>query len=165
MIHVAVVTIYVLMLLGVSIYAGAEMGNSFPSVMLNIPGTAGGAVTAFDGFPLMKEGKAAWALGICIMASVVGALIGGLASLSLSPQIAAVALRFGPAEICIVILFGLAVIAPALHPARDDHLATHVGSTHRATGAAATQAPHLIEFGTRSRHRAPRGSDFNRKVE
>jgi putative tricarboxylic transport membrane protein len=99
------------LLLGVSIYAGAEMGNSFPSVMLNIPGTAGGAVTAFDGFPLMKQGKAAWALGICIMASVIGALIGGLASLSLSPQIAAVALAFGPAEICIVILFGLAVIA------------------------------------------------------
>ncbi|MDX1483324.1 MAG: tripartite tricarboxylate transporter permease [Alphaproteobacteria bacterium] len=99
------------LLLGVSLYAGAEMGNSFPSVMLNIPGTAGGAVTAFDGFPLMKEGRAAWALGICIMASVVGALIGGAASLTLSPQIAAVALRFGPAEICIVILFGLAVIA------------------------------------------------------
>jgi putative tricarboxylic transport membrane protein len=99
------------LLLGVSIYAGAEMGNSFPSVMLNIPGTAGGAVTGFDGFPLMKEGKAAWALGICIMASTVGAIIGGLASITLSPQIAVVALSFGPAEICIVILFGLAVIA------------------------------------------------------
>ncbi|MCH8919080.1 MAG: tripartite tricarboxylate transporter permease, partial [Proteobacteria bacterium] len=44
------------LLLGVSIYSGAEMGNSFPSVMLNIPGTAGGAVTAFDGFPRMKQG-------------------------------------------------------------------------------------------------------------
>ncbi len=99
------------LMLGVSIYAGAEMGNSFPSVMLNIPGTAGGAVTAFDGFPLMKQGLAAWALGICIMASVIGSLIGGIASLSLSPQIASLALRFGPAEICIVILFGLAVIA------------------------------------------------------
>jgi putative tricarboxylic transport membrane protein len=99
------------LILGISIYAGAEMGNSFPSVMLNIPGTAGGAVTAFDGFPLMQQGKAAWALGICIMASVIGALIGGLASISLSAQIAAVALSFGPAEICIIILFGLAVIA------------------------------------------------------
>ena len=99
------------LMLGVSIYAGAEMGNSFPSVMLNIPGTAGGAVTAFDGFPLMKQGKAAWALGICIMASVIGSLIGGSASLLLSPQLAILALGFGPAEICIVILFGLAVIA------------------------------------------------------
>ena len=99
------------LMLGVSLYAGAEMGNSFPSVMLNIPGTPGGAVTCFDGYPLMKQGKAAWALGICIMASVVGALIGGMASLSLAPEIAKVALSFGPAEICIVILFGLAIIS------------------------------------------------------
>lgn len=99
------------LMLGVSIYAGAEMGNSFPSVMLKIPGTAGGAVTAFDGFPLMLQGRAAWALGICIMASVVGALIGGIASISLSAKIAEWALRFGPAEICIIVLFGLAVIA------------------------------------------------------
>ena len=47
------------LILGVNIYAGAEMGNSFPSVMLNIPGTPGGAVTAFDGYPLMKKGLAA----------------------------------------------------------------------------------------------------------
>ena len=99
------------LMLGVSIYAGAEMGNSFPSVMLNIPGTPNGAVTCFDGYPLMKQGKAAWALGICIMASVVGAIIGGTASITLAPEIAKVALRFGPAEICIVILFGLAIIS------------------------------------------------------
>ncbi|MEQ8195855.1 MAG: tripartite tricarboxylate transporter permease, partial [Rhodospirillales bacterium] len=99
------------LMLGVSIYAGAEMGNSFPSVMLNIPGTPGGAVTCFEGYPLMKQGKAAWALGICIMASVIGALIGGAASITLAPEIAKLALKFGPAEICIVILFGLGVIA------------------------------------------------------
>jgi putative tricarboxylic transport membrane protein len=99
------------LMLGASVYAGAEMGNSFPSVMLNIPGTAGGAVTCFDGYPLMKQGKAAWALGICIMASVVGALIGGTASITLAPEIAKIALQFGPAEICIVILFGIAIIA------------------------------------------------------
>ena len=68
------------LILGVSIYAGAEMGNSFPSVMLNIPGTAGGAVTAFDGYPLMQKGLAARALGMCIMASTIGALAGGIAS-------------------------------------------------------------------------------------
>ncbi len=99
------------LILGVSIYAGAEMGNSFPSVMLNIPGTAGGAVTAFDGYPLMQRGLAARALGMCIMASTIGALAGGIASISLAPPISKIALKFGPAEICIVILFGLTVIA------------------------------------------------------
>ncbi len=97
--------------LGISVYAGAEMGNSFPSVMLNIPGTAGGAVTAFDGYPLMRKGLAARALGICIMASTIGALLGATASLLLAGPISTIALKFGPAEICIVILFGLTVIA------------------------------------------------------
>jgi putative tricarboxylic transport membrane protein len=99
------------LILGVNIYAGAEMGNSFPSVMLNIPGTPGGAVTAFDGYPLMKKGLAARALGICIMASTIGALIGGVAAITLAPPIGSIALKFGPAEFCIVILFGLTVIA------------------------------------------------------
>lgn len=73
------------LILGVSIYSGAEMGNSFPSVMLNIPGTPGGAVTAFDGYPLMKKGLVARALGICIMASTIGALIGAVAAITLAP--------------------------------------------------------------------------------
>jgi len=58
-----------------------------------------------------------------------------------------------------------AVVAPALHPARDDDLAAHIGGAHRTTRVAAAQAPHPVEFGTRSRHRAPRVSQFNRKVE
>ena len=64
------------LMLGVSMYAGAEMGNSFPSVMLNIPGTPAGAVTCFDGYPMMLRGEASRALGICIMASTIGALDG-----------------------------------------------------------------------------------------
>ncbi len=58
-----------------------------------------------------------------------------------------------------------AVVASALYPARDDHLAAHIGNAHRAAGVAATQAAHRVEFGTRSRHRTPRDSRFNRKVE
>ena len=99
------------MILGVSMYAGAEMGNSFPSVMMNIPGTPAGAVTAFDGYPMMQNGEASRALGICIMASTIGAIMAGVAALIFAPSIAEIALKFGPPEICIVIIFGLAVIA------------------------------------------------------
>jgi len=101
----------VALMLGVCIYAGAEMGNSFPSVMLNIPGTPGGAVTCFDGYPMMRRGETARALGICIMASTLGGLVGSIAAITLTPVIANVALRFGPVEICIVVLFGLTIIA------------------------------------------------------
>ena len=34
-----------------------RVGNSFPSVMFNIPGTPAGAVTCFDGYPMMLRGE------------------------------------------------------------------------------------------------------------
>ncbi|MDP2739839.1 MAG: tripartite tricarboxylate transporter permease [Pseudorhodobacter sp.] len=95
----------------ISLYAGAEMGNSFPAVMINIPGTAAAAVTALEGYELKKQGRAARALGVCIMASTIGALIGGVASISSAPLLAELALRFSAVEISIIIVFGLVVIA------------------------------------------------------
>lgn len=99
------------LILGVALYSGAEMGNSFPAITLRIPGTASSAVTAIEGFPLMQRGQGAMALGICIMASTLGALFGSLASIISAPLISKVALQFSPVEITVVILFGIAVIA------------------------------------------------------
>lgn len=98
------------MILAIAIYAGAEMGNSFPAILLNIPGNASAVVTCFDGYPMMKSGMAARALGISIMSSTVGALLGALLAITSSPLIAKFALRFSPVEICIVVIFGLAII-------------------------------------------------------
>lgn len=99
------------LVLGVCIYAGAEMGNSFPAITLRIPGTAASAVTTIEGYPMMMRGEGARAIGICIMASTIGAIIGGLGALFAAPLIASMALSFSPVEICIIVIFGLAVIA------------------------------------------------------
>lgn len=99
------------LIFSVSLYAGGEVGNSFPAVMLNIPGNASSAVTAFEGYPMMMRGEGAKALGICILASTFGALIGASLSLTTAPLLANVALSFSSVEICIIILFGLAAIA------------------------------------------------------
>ena len=98
------------LILGISVYAGAEMGNSFPAVLLNIPGTPAASVTCFDGYPLMLLGQASKALGICIIASMLGAICGGLTSITAAPLIAKFALKFSAPELCIVILFGICVI-------------------------------------------------------
>lgn len=95
----------------VSLYAGGEVGNSFPAVMLNIPGNASSAVTAIEGYPMTLRGEGAKALGICIMASTLGAVIGGLAAITAAPVLANFALRFSSVEIAIVIVFGLVAIA------------------------------------------------------
>lgn len=94
----------------VSVNAGAQMGNSFPAILLNIPGTASSAITALEGHPMRLRGEANRALGICVMASGFGALIGGVVALLATPPLAKVALKFSPVELCIVILFGIAII-------------------------------------------------------
>ncbi|WP_148133617.1 tripartite tricarboxylate transporter permease [Candidatus Formimonas warabiya] len=95
----------------VSIYGGAEVGNSYPAILLNIPGTPGAAVTTIEGYPLAKQGQASRALGISIMASTLGAVFGAIFSITSAPLLAKVALKFSSVEICIVVLFGIMVIA------------------------------------------------------
>jgi len=36
----------------ISLHAGAQMGNSFPAILLNIPGTPSSAVTTLEGYPM-----------------------------------------------------------------------------------------------------------------
>lgn len=99
------------LVLAVSLYAGGEVGNSFPAVMLNIPGDASSAVAALEGYPMTARGEGAKALGMCIMGSTFGALFGGLCSLVAAPLLGAAALYFSYVEICIIILFGIVAIA------------------------------------------------------
>lgn len=57
-------------------YVGAIYGGSYPSILLNIPGTAASAATAMDGHPLAKQGRGGEALGMTTTASFIGTLIG-----------------------------------------------------------------------------------------
>jgi putative tricarboxylic transport membrane protein len=99
------------LIFAISLYAGGEVGNSFPAIILNIPGDASGAVTAAEGHPMMLRGDGAKALGMAVMASMLGAMLAGIASLSAAPFLATVALKFSSIELCIIIMFGLAAIA------------------------------------------------------
>ncbi len=94
----------------VSIHAGSQMGNSFPAILLNIPGTPSSAVTTLEGHPLASAGKASMALGVCVLSSALGGLIGGSISIMLIPYVAELALKFSPVEITIIILFGIVII-------------------------------------------------------
>ncbi len=95
----------------ISVYAGAEMSNSFPAILLKIPGTSAAAITCIEGFPLVEKGFASRALGACVLASALGGIIGGIISLTVAPVIATFALKLSPVEVSIVILFGIVIIA------------------------------------------------------
>src|SRR5882724_8985167 len=95
----------ILMLSGV--YYGAQYGGAICSILLNLPCHPPHAVTCLDGFPLTKQGKGGTALGITIIAAFIGASFGITEMIFLAPFLVQMALKFGPAEVCSLMLVGL----------------------------------------------------------
>jgi putative tricarboxylic transport membrane protein len=52
--------------------------DTFPAILMGIPGTASAQATVVDGFPLSKKGEAARALAAAFSASLLGGLFGAL---------------------------------------------------------------------------------------
>jgi putative tricarboxylic transport membrane protein len=95
----------ILMLSGV--YYGAQYGGAICSILLNLPCHPPHAVTCLDGYPLTKQGKGGTALGVTVISSFVGASFGITEMIFLAPVLVKIALKFGPAEICSLMLLGL----------------------------------------------------------
>jgi putative tricarboxylic transport membrane protein len=95
----------ILMLSGV--YYGAQYGGAICSILLNLPCHPPHAVTCLDGYPLTKQGKGGTALGVTVISSFVGASFGITEMIFLAPALVKIALKFGPAEICSLMLLGL----------------------------------------------------------
>jgi putative tricarboxylic transport membrane protein len=89
------------------IFYGAMYGGSTTSILLNIPGEAASVVTCLDGYQMARQGRAGAALGISAIGSFIAGTFGIVGLSLLAPPLAAVALRFGPAEYFALILLGL----------------------------------------------------------
>ena len=91
-------------------YIGGMTGGSVSAILLGIPGTPSAAATVLDGYQMTRRGKAALALGTAVIVSTVGGLISLLVMIVSVDFVARMALRFGPAEIFALVLFGLSTI-------------------------------------------------------
>lgn len=88
-------------------YVGAIYGGSYPSILLNIPGTAASAATAMDGYPLARAGRGGEALGLTTTASFIGTLIGTVALLIFVGALLAVSRNIASPEKALLALFGI----------------------------------------------------------
>lgn len=88
-------------------YVGAIYGGSYPSILLNIPGTAASAATAMDGYPLAKAGRGGEALGLTTTASFIGTLIGTVALLIFVWVLLLVSKNIASPEKALLALFGI----------------------------------------------------------
>lgn len=102
--------LYGLVALG-AVYMGAIYGGSFAAILVNTPGTPSSIATAFEGYPLSKQGRALEAISVATISSAIGGVAGVLFLLFLSPPLARLSLRFGPPEYFWVAMLGLTLIA------------------------------------------------------
>ncbi len=99
----------VLLLLGA--YCGAVYGGSITAILIKTPGTPAAAATLLDGNTLAEKGHAGLALDVALKASAFGGILSALLLLFVAPQLAKLALQFGPAEYFSLAVFGLTIIS------------------------------------------------------
>jgi putative tricarboxylic transport membrane protein len=93
------------------VYYGAVFGGSTSAILINAPGVSGAVATAFDGYPLARQGQAGKALAIAAYSSFAGGTIGAILLLTLVPFLARVSLAFQSADYFALMVFGCTAIA------------------------------------------------------
>lgn len=93
----------------ICMYVGAIYGGSRSAILLNIPGTPASAATTLDGYPLARQGKAAYAMGLATAGSALGTLVGILLLVLIAPPLAEIALDFGSFEFFWLAVFGIVI--------------------------------------------------------
>ena len=94
----------------VSVYIGGISGGMVSAILLGMPGTPSSITTAFDGFPMARQGQAGKALYAATYSNFIGTAFSWLFLITVSSQLAHFALRFGPFEYVAVIIFGLTTV-------------------------------------------------------
>jgi len=123
--------------------------DTFPSVLMGIPGTASSQATVVDGFPLSKKGEAARALAAAFSASLIGGLFGALvltfAIFYAEPIINA--MGFGEQMMLIVLALTMVGMLTGSHPLKG-LAACAIGLMIGAFGSAPVSGVERLTFGT-----------------
>lgn len=93
-----------------AIYPAGVYGGSITAVLINTPGDPSSTVTTFDGYPMTKRGEGNIALGVVLIASVIGGILSTSILLLVAPPFASIALDITPDIIFAVGLFGVIIL-------------------------------------------------------
>ncbi|WOI56821.1 tripartite tricarboxylate transporter permease [Palleronia sp. LCG004] len=104
-----------IMLAGV--YYGAQYGGAVASILMRLPGTPQSAVTALDGYPMARSGRAGPALFAAMASSFAGSVIGIVVLVLMAGWLSRVAVAFGAADYAAMMVLGL-VAASTIGSAR-----------------------------------------------
>ncbi|WP_245897488.1 tripartite tricarboxylate transporter permease [Palleronia abyssalis] len=94
-----------IMLAGV--YYGAQYGGAVASILMRLPGTPQSAVTALDGYPMARSGRAGVALFAAMASSFAGSILGIAVLVLLAGWLTRAATAFGAADYAAMMILGL----------------------------------------------------------
>jgi len=106
------------MLLFGALVGGSTFAGSLTAILFNIPGRNSNTATTFDGYPLTQRGKAKTAIGCAAAASALGSTLGIVMLVTLLPFLSAIAISFGPAELLMIMIWGIFAIVLATRGSR-----------------------------------------------
>lgn len=137
-----------LMMLG-GLYMGATYGDSISAILLNCPGTGEAACTALNGSPLARRGRAKEALCYSVLSSGFGGIFGVVVMMLFTPFLSKVALKFGPPELFLVCLAGLAVVGSLMGKSfSKGFISVSVGLLLSIVGMDAVSCNYRFTFGS-----------------
>lgn len=94
----------------IGVLAPTTTSDTFPAVLMGIPGTSGSQATVMDGFPLSKKGMAARALSAAFSSSLLGGVFGAII-LSISIYYAIpIIMTFGFGEQFLLVVLALLMV-------------------------------------------------------
>ncbi len=94
-----------------ALYMGASYGGSILAILINTPGTPAAAATVLDGYQMTKKGQPGKALGISLVSSFIGGVIGAIVLLTIAPFLGEVALKIGAVELFAIAVLGITIIS------------------------------------------------------
>jgi len=95
----------------IGLVAVIPTSDTFASVLMGIPGSSASQATVQDGFPLARQGQAARALSAAFISSLFGGIVGAVILTGFVLVARPIILLFGSAELFMLALFGLSMVA------------------------------------------------------
>ena len=90
--------------------ATVHTGDTFPSILIGVPGSSGSQATIMDGYPLARQGQAGRALSVSFISSMVGGVIGAVTLFALISIARPLILALGSPELFMFAILGLSMV-------------------------------------------------------
>ena len=122
--------------------------DTFPSVLLGVPGSSGSQATIMDGYPMSRAGQGATALGAAFFSSLVGGVIGGISLFAIILVARPLVLALNSPALFMLVLLGLSMVAVlSRQNAILGILAGLLGMLINSIGAAPAAGTYRYSFG------------------